>query len=131
MVAGLTALSSLACCRAWSPLYGSGKIDHRPYTPERDPTRGGTAVTFTEVLAQVIDGLQQEKHLSSRALQRPCALDDDDLDALKAALIEVRQACVPPAWKGGARATVVIGTPACAFPLHPVKPTRRPHDPSC
>src|SRR4029450_4798170 len=94
MVARLTALSPLAFCRAWSPICGSGKIDHRPYTPERDPTRGGTAVTFKEVLAQVIDWLQQDKRLSYRALKRQFALDDDYLDDLKAELIEVRRVAV-------------------------------------
>src|SRR5215471_4630830 len=91
MVARLTALSHLACCRAWSPLCGSGKMDHRPYTPERDPTRGGTAVTFKEVLAQVIEWLQQDKRLSYRALKRQIALDDAYLDDLKAELIEARR----------------------------------------
>ena len=43
------------------------KIDNQRCTPERDPTRGGEAVTFKEVLAQVIDWLQQDKRLSYRA----------------------------------------------------------------
>ena len=76
---GLTAWSPLACCRAWSPICGSGKIGDRPYTPERDSTRGGTAVTFKEVLAQVIEWLQQDKRLSYRALKRQFALDDESL----------------------------------------------------
>jgi class 3 adenylate cyclase/predicted ATPase len=62
--------------------------------PESDPTRGGQAVTFKEVLAQVIDWLQQDKRLSYRALKRQFALDDDYLDDLKAELIEVRRVAV-------------------------------------
>jgi hypothetical protein len=45
-------------------------------------------VTFKEILAQVIDWLQQDKRLSYRALKRQFALDDDYLDDLKAELIE-------------------------------------------
>jgi len=72
MVAGLTAWSPLAFY-AWSPIGGSGKIGHRPYTSQSDPTRGGTAVTFKEVLAQVIEWLRQDKRLSYRALKRQFA----------------------------------------------------------
>ena len=56
--------------------------------------RGGEAVTFKEVLTQVIDWLQQDKRLSYRALKRQFALDDDYLDDLKAELIEVRRVAV-------------------------------------
>jgi hypothetical protein len=45
-------------------------------------------VTFKEVLAQVIDWLQQDKRLSYRALKRQFALDDDYLDDLKVELNE-------------------------------------------
>ena len=48
-------------------------------------------MTFKEILAQVIDWLQQDKRLSYRALKRQFALDDDYLDDLKAELIEVRR----------------------------------------
>src|SRR2546425_10738576 len=61
---------------------------------ERDSTREGDAVTFKEVLTQVIDWLQQDKRLSYRALKRQFALDDDYLDDLKAELIEVRRVAV-------------------------------------
>jgi hypothetical protein len=64
------------------------------HTGESDPTHGGKAVTFKEVLAQVIDWLQQDKRLSYRALKRQFALDDDYLDDLKAELIEVRRVAV-------------------------------------
>src|SRR5262245_1560974 len=58
---------------------------------QRGPTRGGKAVTFKEILAQVIDWLQQDKRLTYRALKRQFALDDDYLDDLKAELIEARR----------------------------------------
>ena len=51
-------------------------------------------MTFKEVLAQVIDWLQQDKRPSYRALKRQCDLDDAYLDDLKAELIEVRRVAV-------------------------------------
>jgi class 3 adenylate cyclase/tetratricopeptide (TPR) repeat protein len=51
-------------------------------------------VTFKEVLAQVMEWLQQDKRLSYRALKRQFALDDDYLDDLKTELIEVRRVAV-------------------------------------
>ena len=51
-------------------------------------------MTFKELLAQVIDWLQQDKRLSYRALKRQFALDDDYLDDLKAELIEVRRVAI-------------------------------------
>src|SRR5439155_1005379 len=109
MRAGLTALAHLACCPPWSPSQGSGKIGPRRCPPESDPTRGGKAVTFKEVLAQVIEWLQQDKRLSYRALKRQFALDDAYLDDLKAELIEVRRIAVEEdgrvlVWTGGADA---------------------------
>ena len=47
-------------------------------------------VTFKEVLAQVMEWLQQDKRLSYRALKRQFALDDDYLDDLKRDFVEVR-----------------------------------------
>src|SRR5437763_9673890 len=87
MLAGLKACSDLACRPAWSPSRGSGKIGHRQCTPESDPRRGGTTVTFKEVLAQVIDWLQQEKRLSYGALKRQFVLDDDYIEDLKEAIL--------------------------------------------
>ncbi len=63
-------------------------------------------MTFKEVLAQVIDWLQQEKRLSYRALERQLALDDDR-DDLQAELIEVRHIAVEEAGR------VLVSTPAC------------------
>src|SRR5262245_2902415 len=62
--------------------------------PGSQPTHGGSAMTFKEVLAYVIDWLQQDQRLSYRALKRQFALDDDYLEDLKVELIEVRQLAV-------------------------------------
>ena len=51
-------------------------------------------MTFKEVLAQVIDWLQQDKRVSYRALQRQFALDEDFLEDLKSELIAVQQRAV-------------------------------------
>jgi hypothetical protein len=109
MLAGLTASSHVTCLLVWSPSRGSGMIGFREGTPERDLTRGGAAVTFKEVLAQVIDWLQQDKRLSYRALKRQFALDDDYLNDLTMELIEVRRVAVDEdgwvlVWTGGADA---------------------------
>src|SRR5262245_27976282 len=57
--------------RTWSPSCGSGKIRPRRGIPQRDPTRAGEAMTFREVLAQVIDWPQQDKQAEARALLAP------------------------------------------------------------
>jgi hypothetical protein len=51
-------------------------------------------VTFQEVLAQVMEWLQQDTRLSSRALTRQCALDDAYRDDLQAERIAVRRVAV-------------------------------------
>src|SRR5215468_9816620 len=51
----------------------------------------GSAVTFKEVMDQVMTWLQQDQRISYRALKRQFALDDDYLDDLKVELIEVKQ----------------------------------------
>src|SRR5215831_13461192 len=94
------------------------------HTAEGPDARRG-AVTFKEILAQVIDWLQQDKRLSYRALKRQFALDDDYLDDLKAELIEVRRVAVEEdgqvlVWTGDA------GTPPSSpsvSPPTPVSPT--------
>src|SRR3989441_1787705 len=55
---------------------------------------GGLAVTFQEVLGQVITWLEHDKRLSYRALQRQFDLDEAYLDDLKFELIEVKQLAV-------------------------------------
>ena len=46
-------------------------------------------MTFKEVLAQVIDWLQQDKRVSYRALKRQFAIDDTFLEDLKYEIIEI------------------------------------------
>src|SRR5262252_958697 len=89
--------------------------------PGYQPTRRGSAMTFKEVLAQVIDWLQQDQRISYRALKRQFALDDDYLEDLKVELIEVRQVAVDQdgkilVWRGTA-ATAAPTTPPQHVPL--------------
>jgi hypothetical protein len=51
-------------------------------------------MTFKEVLAQVIDWLQQDKRITYRALKRQFALDDAYLEDLKAEIIQAKQLAV-------------------------------------
>src|SRR5262249_43197611 len=51
-----------------------------------DPTPGGAAVTFNEVLSQTIAMLHQHGRVSYRALKRQFALQDDYLEDLKDAI---------------------------------------------
>src|SRR5215831_14029736 len=82
------------CCAIWSLLSACGTMHRRTGTAECTLTRGGLAMTFKEVLAQVIDWLQQDRRISYRALKRQFALDDEYLDDLKMELIAVRQVAV-------------------------------------
>jgi hypothetical protein len=59
----------------------------RTETPWCTPTYGGRAVTFKEVLAQVLEWLQHDQRISYRALKRHFALDNDALEDLKEALL--------------------------------------------
>src|SRR5262250_1432134 len=52
-----------------------------------DPTRGGAAVTFNEVLSQTIAMLHQHGRVSYRALKRQFALTDDYLADLTDAIL--------------------------------------------
>jgi hypothetical protein len=66
-------------------------------------------VTFKEVLAHVIDWLQQDQRISYRALKRQFSLDDGYLDYIKIELIEVRQVALDQdgkilLWRGAAAA---------------------------
>src|SRR5712691_9647024 len=72
--------------------------------------RGGSVMTFKEVLAQVIDWLQQDKRVSYRALKRQFAIDDAFLADLTYELTEVQQLAVDHngtvlVWTGDAGAT--------------------------
>src|SRR5215510_6061022 len=56
--------------------------------------RGGAAMTFDEILAQVLDLLQREERLSYRALKIRFGLDDEHLAALKDEIIEAKQLAI-------------------------------------
>ena len=82
-------------------------------------------MTFKDVLAQVLEWLQQDKRLSYRALKRQFALDDDYLDDLKTELIEVRRVAVDEdgqvlVWTGDA------GTPPPSPSVPPPTPVSPP-----
>ena len=51
-------------------------------------------MTFKEILAQVIDWLQQDKRITYRALKRQFDLDDAYLEDLKAELIQAKQLAI-------------------------------------
>ena len=62
-------------------------------------------MTFKEVLAQVIEWLQQDERVSYRALKRQFDLDDDYLEDLKFELIKTRKMAIDEdgeilAWSG-------------------------------
>jgi hypothetical protein len=46
---------------------------------------------FDEILAKILQLLQQEKRLSYRALKRRFALDDEYLEDVKAEIIQAKQ----------------------------------------
>src|ERR671937_3234903 len=52
---------------------------------------GGALMDFDELLAKILQLLQQEKRLSYRALKRRFALDDEYLEDIKAELIQAKQ----------------------------------------
>src|SRR5437867_10696798 len=94
------------------------------YAPWSDPSRGGAAVTFNEVLSQTIAMLQQHGRVSYRALKRQFAIDDEFLEDLKSELIEVQQRAVDQdgtvlVWTGEtgvATAPVLAPSPSAAVP---------------
>src|SRR5438128_6941565 len=55
---------------------------------------GGSAMTFEEMLAQVLAVLQHEKRVSYRALKRRFALDDDYLEDVKDELIYAKKLAI-------------------------------------
>src|SRR6266566_2672917 len=74
-------------CYPWSPRWCSGMIGSRGCAPWSDPTRGGAAVTFNEILSQTIAMLHQHGRVSYRALKRQFAINDDYLEDLKDAIL--------------------------------------------
>jgi class 3 adenylate cyclase len=78
------------------------------------------AMTFDEILAQVLDLLQRERRLSYRAVKVRFGLDDDHLEALKDEIIAAKQLAVDEqgrvlVWTGGpASAPPPAATPTSA-----------------
>ncbi len=91
-------------------------IGPRRSTLESDVMRGGEAVTFKEVLSQVLDWLQQDKRVSYRTLKRQFSLDDAYLEDLNLEIIEVHQVAVDQdgtmlVWTGGSTPVSVPAAP--------------------
>src|SRR5215813_203761 len=80
-------------------------------------------MTFKDVLAQVIDWLQQDKRITYRALKRQFDLDDEYLEDLKAELIQAKQLAVD---EDGV-VLVWVGASAISKPTAPpAQPTPQP-----
>src|SRR5215831_15298250 len=84
---------------------------------------GGAVMTFKDVLAQVIDWLQQDKRITYRALKRQFDLDDAYLEDLKAEIIQAKQLAVDEegtvlVWAGAS----AISDPA-SLPDQPTQPS--------
>src|SRR5262245_2123714 len=99
-----------------------------------DPTHGGAAVTFNEVLSQTIAMLQQHGRVSYRALKRQFALDDAFLENLKSALSEVQQRAIDQGgpmlvWTGDTgvvAAPISAPVPSAAVPSPAARPAQEP-----
>src|SRR5215831_4081564 len=79
-------------------------------------------MTFKEVLAQVVEWLQQDKRLSYRALKRQFALDDAYLEDLKAELIEGQRVAVDEdgrvlVWTGDVVTAPTVSSKPVAAPV--------------
>ena len=73
-------------------------------------------MTFEETLAQVRELLAREGRVAYRLLKRRFALDDEDLEDLKADLIDAKQLAIDEGgkvlvWAGGAAPSTALQTP--------------------
>src|SRR5437867_294034 len=78
-------------------------------------------MTFKDILAQVIDWLQQDKRITYRALKRQFNLDDAYLEDLKAELIQAKQLTVDEegavlVWAGASAISEPTALPAQPTP---------------
>src|SRR2546428_13286085 len=85
----------------------------------------GWAMTFDEVLAQVLEILQRQGRVSYGALKRRFGLDDAYLDDLKTELIDAQRLAVDEAgrilgWRGPACVPLAGSPPARAWLPCPV-----------
>src|SRR2546428_447280 len=95
-------------------------IGSRGCAPWSDPTRGGAAVTFNEILSQTIAMLHQHGRVSYRALKRQFALADDVLADLTYELTEVQQLAVDQ------DGTVLVLTGEARVAAAPLSPKKVP-----
>src|SRR3989442_8353993 len=86
--------------------------DSRRIDNPRTVPWGGGAMTFYEVLAQVIELLQREGRVSYRALKLQFSLDDDYLEGLKEELIEAKRVAIDE----GGKVLAWVGPPATVAP---------------
>src|SRR5262245_39585460 len=126
---------SIACrpCRTllsrhpWNPRWCSGMISRSGCALWSDPTHGGAAVTFNEVLSQTIAMLHQHGRVPYRALKRQFAMQDDYLEDLKDAILFAHPEVIDEEGRGlvwtGASPTAAPATsppPEAERPLHAV-----------
>jgi len=82
-------------------------------------------MTFAEIRAQVVELLQREGRVAYRILKREFALDDEDLEDLKADLIDAKRVAVDEegkvlVWTGSAAQSLIPQTPDAGHrPLDP------------
>src|SRR5882724_3093163 len=91
-------------------------------------------MTFKDVLAQVIDWLQQDKRITYRALKRQFDLDDAYLEDLKAELIQAKQLAVDEdgavlVWAGASALSAPTSPPAQPTPQPAVQAQQAPQPP--
>src|SRR5713101_9321077 len=108
-------------CDLWYVVGQAGSTIPRPYPTSPIDTGGGSAMTFDELLAQVLDLLQRQGRVSYGALKRRFGLDDDYLDDLKTELIEAQRLAVDEQ----GRILVWSGDPAVT-PVPTSAPARAP-----
>ena len=76
-------------------------------------------MTFEEILARVWELLEREGRVAYRVLKRRFELDDDDLEDLKADLIDAKRVAIDEegkvlVWVGGARPSAAVSESALA-----------------
>src|SRR5207245_2052335 len=86
------------------------------------PASGGSAMTFDEILTQVLELLQREKRVSYRALKRRFDLDDEYLEDLKDEMIKAKRLAIDEEgsvliWTGDAQE---VTAPSAQTTLQPV-----------
>src|SRR5712691_3890216 len=97
-------------------------------TERKSPDSGGSAMTFDEILAQIIDLLKRQGRVSYSALKRRFDLDDDYLNDLKDEILFTSPQIVDE----GGRGLVWVGetgTPPASISTPPAQPYITPQTP--